>query len=83
MFNLVWYSAKLFFKGKLLRDPLHVYRQVVFGILLGSFMLIGLEVLLILVGSKEVGLNFTIALIASSAFTGIMMPFLLKDIKMQ
>ena len=83
MFNLVWYSAKLFFKGKLLRDPLYVYRQLVFGILLGSFILVGLEGLLILIGSQEVGLNFTMALIVSSVFTGIIMPFLLKDMKMQ
>ena len=83
MFNLVWYSAKLFFKGKLLRDPLYVYKQLIFGILLGSFILVGLEGLLTLIGSQEVGLSFTVALIISSVFTGIIMPFLLKDMKMQ
>lgn len=74
MLDLAWYSAKLFVKGKLFRNPGYFYRQLTFGILIGLLLLIGLG---------ETGLNLAIVIAISSIITGIIMPFLLKDLKMQ
>ncbi|MEA5532668.1 hypothetical protein [Crocosphaera sp. XPORK-15E] len=74
MLDLAWYSAKLFLKGKLFRNPGYFYRQLTFGILIG---------LLLLVGLGETGLNLAVVITISSLVTGMIMPFLLKDVKMQ
>lgn len=74
MLEVAWYSMKLFFKGKLLRDPIYFYRQLTFGVIIG---------LLLLVGLGETGINLSIAILISSLITGMVMPFLLKDIKMK
>ena len=74
MLKLTWYSTKLFFKGKLIRDPRHFYQQLAFGFIIGLLLLVGL-------GEMETSLALPIGI--SSLVTGMIMPFLLKDIKMQ
>ncbi|GBF78918.1 hypothetical protein [Aphanothece sacrum] len=74
MLEVGWYSLKLFFKGKLLRNPGYFYRQVTFGVIIGLLLLLGLE---------KTGLNLAIVIGISSLLTGMAMPFLLKDIKMK
>lgn len=74
MLDLAWYSAKLFFKGKLFRNPGYFYRQLALGVLIGSSVLVGLG---------ETGLNLALVIAISSLVTGMIMPFLFKDLKMQ
>lgn len=74
MFEVGWFSAKLFFKGELLRNPMYFLRQATIGCILG---------LLLLVGLTKAGFNLWLPVLLSSLVTGIAMPFLLKDIKMK
>ncbi|NEO33744.1 MAG: hypothetical protein F6K36_25650 [Symploca sp. SIO3C6] len=74
MFEVGWFSAKLFFRGELLRDPAYFWRQTTIGFILG---------LLLLVGLSKAGLNLWLPVLLSSLLTGMAMPFLLKDIKMK
>ena len=73
MLELGWFSAKLFFQGKLVRNPLYFWRQILIGSSIGMILLIGLA---------EIGLGLWLPMIISSLVTGAVMPFLLKDIKM-
>jgi hypothetical protein len=72
MFEMGWFSLKLFLKGKLIRDPLYFIRQTTIGILIG---------LLLLVTIAQVNVPLWLPIIVSSLLTGAMMPFLLKDFK--
>ena len=74
MLKMIWHATKLFFRGKLLRDPIYFYRQLAFGFMVGLFLLVGL-------GEMEINLAFAIGI--SSLVTGMIMPFLLKNLKMQ
>jgi hypothetical protein len=74
MLKLTWYAAKLFFKGKLIRDTGYFYKQFALGFFIG---------LLLLVGLYKMEVNLTLAIAVSSLLTGMLMPFLFKDIKMQ
>lgn len=74
MLEVGWYSSKLFFKGKLLRNPGYFYRQSAVGAVLGTLLLVGLNMM---------GLSLGLAIAISSLMTGMVMPFLLKDVKMQ
>lgn len=74
MFEIGWFSAKLFFKGKLLRDPIQFVRQTAIGVAIGSLLLVSLA-------QTEIPFWFTI--VVSSLVTGAAMPFLLKDFKMK
>ncbi|MBW4635633.1 MAG: hypothetical protein KME30_28250 [Iphinoe sp. HA4291-MV1] len=74
MFQLGWFSAKLFFKGQLIRDPIHFMQQTAIGTSLGSLLLVLLAF---------VKLPLLLAVAISSLVTGTMMPFLLKDFKMK
>ncbi|BAY13789.1 hypothetical protein [Calothrix sp. NIES-2098] len=74
MFEIGLLTAKLFFKGKLLRDPIDFFRQIAIGIGVG---------LLILVSLAETAIPFWIPVVISSLVTGAVMPFLLKDFKMK
>ncbi|YAI81517.1 MAG: hypothetical protein ACQJCO_06810 [cyanobacterium endosymbiont of Rhopalodia sterrenbergii] len=74
MLKLTWYSAKLFFKGKLIRDPGYFYKQFTLGFVIGLSLLVGL---------RRMQINLTLAIAVSSLVTGMLMPFLLKDLKMQ
>jgi hypothetical protein len=74
MFEIGWFSAKLFFKGKLLRDPLEFVRQTAIGITIGSLLLVSLA---------QTEIPFWLTIVISSLVTGAAMPFLLKDFKMK
>ncbi|MBW4616050.1 MAG: hypothetical protein KME21_22755 [Desmonostoc vinosum HA7617-LM4] len=74
MLEIGWFSAKLFFKGKLLRDPIYFIRQTAIATSIG---------LLILVLLAQVEIPFCLPVTLCSLATGIMMPFLLKDFKMK
>ncbi|NMG06890.1 hypothetical protein [Brasilonema sp. UFV-L1] len=74
MFQLGWFSAQLFFKGKLIRDPVHFVQQTAIGTSIGSL-------LLVLLAFVKLPLLLSVAI--SSLVTGTMMPFLLKDFKMK
>lgn len=74
MFEMGWFSVKLFFKGKLIRDPVYFIRQTTIGTVIG---------LLLLVSIAQVNVPFWIPIIISSLLTGAIMPFLLKDFKMK
>ena len=74
MLEVGWFSTKLLLKGKLLRNPGYFYRQTALGVSIGSLLFIALA---------QVEVPFWFPVIVSSLVTGAMMPFLLKDIKMQ
>jgi len=74
MFEMGWFSVKLFLKGKLIRDPVYFIRQTTIGTVIG---------LLLLVSIAQVNVPFWIPIIISSLLTGAIMPFLLKDFKMK
>ncbi|BAY36458.1 hypothetical protein NIES2111_07850 [Nostoc sp. NIES-2111] len=74
MLELGWYSLKLFFKGKLIRDPLHFLQQTLIAITVG---------LLVFVLLAQAAIPLCIPVTLSSLITGLMMPFLLKDFKMK
>lgn len=72
MFEMGWFSVKLFLKGKLIRDPVYFIRQTTIGTIIG---------LLLLVSIAQVNVPFWLPIILSSLLTGAIMPFLLKDFK--
>ncbi|QIR40514.1 hypothetical protein HCG51_30045 [Tolypothrix sp. PCC 7910] len=72
MFELGWFSAKLFFKGRLLRDPMHFIQKIAIAIAIYSFILLSLE---------QTTMPFWLPIVISSIVTGAAMPFLLKDFK--
>lgn len=74
MLEVAWFSTKLLLKGKLLRNPGYFVRQSAIGVLLG---------LLLLVSMVFLGQSLWLPVVASSLVTGVAMPFLLKDVKMQ
>jgi hypothetical protein len=74
MFEMGWFSIKLFFKGKLIRDPVYFIRQTTTGTVIG---------LLLLVSIAQVNVPLWLPIIVSSLLTGAIMPFLLKDFKMK
>ncbi|QSJ17634.1 hypothetical protein JYQ62_01775 [Nostoc sp. UHCC 0702] len=74
MLEIGWFSAKLFFQGKLLRDPIYFIKQTTIATSIGF---------LILVLLAQADIPFCLPITLSSLATGIMMPFLLKDFKMK
>ncbi len=74
MLEVGWFSTKLLLKGKLLRNPGYFAREVAIGITINFLLLVGL---------KHFGLDLWLAIAVSSLLTGSLMPFLLKDVKMQ
>lgn len=74
MLEIGWFSGKLFFKGKLLRDPMYFVKQTTIGIAVGFLLLVLLA---------QAPIPFYLPIILSSLVTGIIMPFLLKDFKMK
>ena len=74
MFEIGWVSAKLFFKGKLLRDPIYFFRQIAIGASIGSLLLVTLA---------QTEIPFWLPVVISSLATGAVMPFLLKDFKIK
>jgi hypothetical protein len=74
MLEIGWFSAKLFLKGKLLRDPMHFVQQTAIATAVGS---------LLLVLFAQLDIPFCLPITLSSLVTGMIMPFLLKDFKMK
>ncbi|MBE9001197.1 MULTISPECIES: hypothetical protein [Nostoc] len=72
MLELGWLSAKLFFKGKLIRNPIFFVKQTTIGIAVGFLLLVLLA---------QAPIPFYLPIILSSLVTGMIMPFLLKDFK--
>lgn len=74
MLEVGWFSTKLLLKGKLLRNPLYFYQQTAIGVAVTVVLLLGI--------AKFQG-DLWLAVILSSLVTGILMPVLLKDIRMK
>ncbi len=74
MLEIGWFSAKLFFKGKLLRDPMYFIQRTAIATAVGS---------LLLVLFAQIDIPFYLPITLSSLVTGLIMPFLLKDFKMK
>ncbi len=74
MLELGWFSAKLFVKGKLIRDSRHFWQKTGIGTGIGSLLLLLLAL---------VKLPLWLPIAISSLVTGAIMPFLLKDFKMK
>ncbi|MEH2068317.1 MAG: hypothetical protein V7K47_09140 [Nostoc sp.] len=74
MLEIGWFSAKLFLKGKLLRDPIYFIQRTTIATAVGS---------LLLVLFAQAKIPFYLPVILSSLVTGMIMPFLLKDFKMK
>ena len=74
MLEIGWFSAKLFLKGKLLRDPMHFVKQTAIATVVGSLLLVLLA---------QANIPFYLSITLSSLVTGMIMPFLLKDFKMK
>ncbi|WP_292700207.1 MULTISPECIES: hypothetical protein [unclassified Nostoc] len=72
MLEIGWFSAKLFFKGKLLRNPMYFVKQTTIGITVGFLLLVLLA---------QAPIPFYLPIILSSLVTGMIMPFLFKDFK--
>ena len=74
MLELVWFSTKLFFKGRLIRDPMYFVRQIGIGITIGLLLFITLT------QTEQI---FWLSVVITSLVTGAIMPYLLKDFKMK
>ncbi|NEO58500.1 MAG: hypothetical protein F6K54_38880 [Okeania sp. SIO3B5] len=74
MLEVGWFSTKLLLKGKLLRNPFYFFKQVTIATSFGALLLIAMA---------KMGTTLLLPIIVSSLVTGISMPFLLKDIKLQ
>ncbi|NEP46486.1 MAG: hypothetical protein F6K35_47745 [Okeania sp. SIO2H7] len=74
MLEVGWFSTKLMLKGKLLRNPGYFFRQAAIGTAIA---------LLLLIGMVKAGIGLWLPIVLSSLVTGVIMPFLLKDVKLQ
>ncbi len=74
MFEIGWFTAKLFLRGKLLREPMDFILRAMIG------TTIAFSVLLFLAFIK---LPLWLPILISSLGTGTIMPYLLKDFKMK
>ncbi|MUG92363.1 hypothetical protein F7734_07810 [Scytonema sp. UIC 10036] len=74
MLEIGWFTARLFFKGKLLRSPMYFVQQTSFGIGISSLILF-------LFAQANVSLWMSVPI--SSFIGGLIMPVLLKDIKLK
>lgn len=74
MLEVGWFSTKLLAKGKLLRNPGYFARETALGVMIGFLLIIGLD---------KLGADLWLSIPVSGFVTGVFMPFLLKDVKMQ
>ncbi|MDJ0734513.1 MAG: hypothetical protein QNJ47_10675 [Nostocaceae cyanobacterium] len=74
MLEIGWFTAKLFFKGKLLREPMDFILRAMIG------SSIAFSILVFLVFIK---LPLWLPIAISSLTVGTIMPYLLKDFKMK
>lgn len=74
MLEVGWFSTKLLLKGKLLRNPDYFAKQTTIGVIIGCLLLVGLD---------RLGVQLWLSVPVSGLLTGVLMPFLLKDVRMQ
>lgn len=74
MLEIGWFTARLFFKGKLLRDTMYFVRQTSLGITISALILFFLA---------QFSFSLWLAVVVSSFVTGLIMPYLLKDLKLK
>jgi hypothetical protein len=74
MLEIGWFSARLFFQGKLLRDPMQFVKQTAIGISISALLFFLLA---------QTNVSIWIPVVVSSFLTGVLMPFLHKDIKLK
>jgi hypothetical protein len=74
MLEVGWFSSKLLFKGKLLQNPWYFTRETALGIMIGFLLIVGLG---------KLGVNLWVTISLSALITGLLMPYLLKDVKMK
>ncbi|KAF3888175.1 MULTISPECIES: hypothetical protein [Nostocales] len=74
MLEIGWFTARLFFKGKLLRDPMYFVQQTSFGIGISALILF-------LFAQANVSLWMSVPI--SSFIGGLIMPLLLRDLKLK
>jgi hypothetical protein len=74
MLEIAWFATKLFMKGKLLRDPVHFIKLIIFGTTIGLILFLSLA---------QIQVPLGVAVIVSSLLTGIVMPYLFYDFKMK
>ncbi|MFM7424014.1 MAG: hypothetical protein ACKO7W_03290 [Elainella sp.] len=74
MLEVGWFSSKLLFKGKLLQNPWYFTRETALGIMIGFLLIVGLS---------KLGLGLGATIPVSALVTGLLMPYLLKDVKMK
>lgn len=74
MLEVGWFSTKLLFKGKLLQNPWYFTRETAIGVMIAFLLIVGLD---------KLGASLWILIPVSAFITGLLMPFLLKDVKMQ
>ncbi|MBI1241571.1 hypothetical protein [Umezakia ovalisporum] len=74
MLEIGWLAVKLFLKGKLIRNPVYFFKQVMIGTAIGTVIFLSLS---------QTELPFCLPITISSLITGTVMPFLLKDFKMK
>jgi hypothetical protein len=72
MWDMFSSSFRLFFKGKLFRDPREVVRRWLIGVVV-SF--------LVLVGLSKLGLPLGVAVVIASLAAGLLQPWLFKDLR--
>ena len=72
MWDMFLNSAQLFLKGKMFRDPAHVFRQSAIGVAIGVVLFVILA---------KVGLPIWLAASIASLVTGAAQPYLFKDLK--
>ncbi|GAA6617163.1 hypothetical protein [Scytonema sp. NUACC26] len=74
MLEIGWFTARLFFKGKLLRDPMYFVQQTSFGIGISA---------LILFLFTQANVSLWMSVPISSFIGGLVMPLFLKDLKLK
>jgi hypothetical protein len=74
MLQLSLFTIKLFFKGKLFRNPLHFFRQITIASGIGTVILVLLA---------QASIPLCIPITVASLTTGTIMPFLLQDFRMK
>jgi hypothetical protein len=75
MIEVGWFSTKLLLKGELLDNPGYFAREVLIGVMINFFLLLGLY--------RLAGLPIAVCILISSLITGAIMPYLLKDVRMK
>jgi hypothetical protein len=74
MLEIAWFATRLFFKGKLLRDPVNFVKLVVIGTAFGLGIFLSLN---------QIGTPLGLNVITSSLLIGMIMPYLFRDFKMK